>query len=130
MPKSEKALLLFKPDIYAKELGAVVLGGIKTLDLNTVEQFKVKFPPEGVFFLWPRIYGRRWTASLTKALPARALDVFVFEGIDAIERVIAYKDEIRSANSPVNSYRNLLHSCDSEADFLREYAYFRSIATT
>ncbi|MFI7068844.1 hypothetical protein [Micromonospora sediminicola] len=125
--EQETTLMLFKPDVYEKGLQDHIEADVQRLDLRIVERFQISFPPEGVFHLWPRIYGRRWTASLAATLPRRPLDVFVLKGVEAIERLIVFKDTLRESSAQVNSYRNLLHSPDSSGAFQREYAYLRTL---
>jgi nucleoside diphosphate kinase len=124
---TQRTLLLFKPDVYELGLGDDILARVEALGLRTLERFQVQFPPQGIFALWPRIYGRRWIESLQQAMPSRPLDVFVLEGVEAIPRLIEFKDKLRTERAPVNSYRNLLHSPDSPAAVRREYAYLTTI---
>jgi nucleoside diphosphate kinase len=120
-------LVLFKPDIYERRLQQEILAGLEELPLERAEHFLVRFTPEGVFELWPRIYGWRWTDSLMRDFPSRPLDVHVLVGPRAAETVIDFKDGLRERRSQLNSYRNMLHSPDGPEAFQREYRYLRSI---
>lgn len=124
-----RTLLLFKPDVYERDLAAEIERDLRALGLSLSERFLVHVPPEGVFHLWPKIYGRRWTEGLMRSIPRRPLDVLLLEGADAVERVIEFKDSLRESRAQINSYRNLLHSPDSPQAFHREYAYLRSLRT-
>jgi nucleoside diphosphate kinase len=127
MPADQRTLMLLKPDVYEKGLTERIVSGVREQRLTVEEHFRVRFTPEGIFHLWPRIYGRRWTSSLMDAMPRNPLDVYVLSGENAIDRLIEFKDALRESNAKVNSYRNLLHSPDSPASFQREYAYLSSI---
>ncbi|MEU1880038.1 nucleoside-diphosphate kinase [Streptosporangium sp. NPDC020072] len=123
----QNALVLMKPDVYERGIQQEILNGIDKLPLSLREQFKVAFTPEGVFELWPRIYGWRWTDSLMRDFPTRPLDVYVFKGENAIKVIIEFKDALRERRGQINSYRNMLHSPDNQSAFEREYSYLSSI---
>jgi nucleoside diphosphate kinase len=123
----EKSLVLFKPDVYERGLQQEILTGLDGLPLERADHFRVRFTPEGVFELWPRIYGWRWTDSLMRDFPSRPLDVHVLIGPRAAETVIGFKDALRDQRGQANSYRNLLHSPDGPEAFEREYQYLCSI---
>src|SRR3954447_24090821 len=112
-----KSLVLFKPDVYEKTMADEIDDALGHLPLTRTEHFRVRFTPDGVFELWPRIYGWRWTQSLMTDLPKVPLDVRVFEGYEAADVIIEFKDTLRAERSRVNSYRNLLHSPDDQPSF-------------
>jgi nucleoside diphosphate kinase len=123
----ERTLLLLKPDVYDRGLAEEIERELTATGLHIAERLRVSFPPDGVFHLWPRIYGLRWTDGLMRDLPRRPLDVLILEGPGAIDRVIEFKDALRESRAQVNSYKNLLHSPDAPEAFDREYAYLSSI---
>ncbi|WP_323746010.1 nucleoside-diphosphate kinase [Catenulispora pinisilvae] len=123
----DNTLILMKPDVYERGLQAEILEAIRQLPLTLEEHFQVRFTPEGIFELWPRIYGWRWTNSLMEDFPHHPLDAYVLTGDGAVPTVIEFKDALREQRSQVNSYRNMLHSPDDQAAFDREYRYLDSI---
>jgi nucleoside diphosphate kinase len=121
-----KALVLFKPDVYERQMQEEITEALERLRLVCVEQFRVAFTAEGVFELWPQTWGWRWTSSLMVEMPKRPLDVHVLDGDGAMEMIRDLKDSLRVKHSNANSSRNLLHSSEG-TDFEREYAYLKSI---
>lgn len=124
----ETSLILFKPDAYQGKLVEQICDRLYDhLSLKQLDRFQVQFTPSGIFHLWPRIYGWRWTSSLMRTFPERELDVLIVAGVGAFERVIEFKDSVRESWSQINSHKNLMHSADDEEAFRREYAYLKSI---
>lgn len=123
----DKTLVLYKPDLYETDLEAAMMDELQQMGMTITEHFVVKFPPDGIFYLWPGIFGRRWITNLMKTMTERPLDVYVIEGKNAVEETIKFKDNLRERSAKMNSHRNLIHSSDSSEAFLREYHYLKTI---